>query len=145
MKKLIYTDSKAFRNAMLKIAPERFSFGLLSNFPAGCCEFTSYMLAKFFIEERAISDIEMLHGVNQFKKTQRHVWLKVMGYDVDITANQFSSTNKTVFCTTNSIWHYSRFIIFESHQPNVKFDHFHEEYQEQLLSDYKMVLESLTS
>ncbi|MGI2058088.1 hypothetical protein ACRN9T_13015 [Shewanella baltica] len=143
MKDLIYSDSKAFRKLMLKISPERFSFRLLSNFPVGCCEFTSYMLAKFFTEERAISDIKMVHGENQFKKSQRHVWLNVMGYDVDITANQFSSTDKTVFCITDSIWHHSRFKIFESHQPNVKFDHFHEEYQEQLLRDYQMVLEGL--
>ncbi|WP_458769263.1 hypothetical protein [Vibrio sp. RC27] len=128
---------------MISIIPDEYDFSLLSNFPNGCCEFTSYLLAKFFIEKRAISSIQMIHGENKYKNSQRHVWLKVMEYDVDITANQFTSTNRTIFCSQGSIWHASRFKILESHHPNVKFDHFHDEYREQLLSDYQQILERM--
>jgi len=140
LENLIYQYSRAFRRELLKFSFEKPQFSLFANFPDGCCEFTSYLLAKFFVEELVISDVRMFHGENRFKKAQRHVWLKVMGYDVDITANQFSSTDKTVFCVKNSNWHSSRFKIFDMHQPNVRFDHFHEEYQEQLLADYRSIL-----
>jgi len=138
----VYVQAKSFRKAMLNISPEQYEYCLFSSFPKNCCEYTSYLLAKYFIEELSINDVIMVHGKNRSKFEQRHVWLKVLGYDVDITANQFSSTNKTVFCIEDSVWH-RKFHIYDSYQPNIEMNHFDEEYHEQLLNDYKRILQYL--
>lgn len=136
------SNVRQFRKAIIGIDPSNFNFGLLSGFPKNCCEFSSYLLAKYLVEECYITDVLMVHGENKYKKYLRHVWLKVNSYDVDITADQFSSSNKTVFCVKNSDWH-KRFHIYESYIPNIQLTHFHDEYKEQLLADYNNVLRNI--
>jgi hypothetical protein len=132
-------DIKAFRKGMLKIKEEGFRFSCLDQFPNECCEFSSYLLAKYLIEEHGQSNIKMLKGKNRFKHKQKHIWLRSGDKDIDITANQFSSTDKTVFFEASSKWH-KRYVIYELEKPDPSFDQFHEEYQDQLLEDYKRVL-----
>jgi len=101
----LYDQAKKFRKAFLKIKPENFEFGLLSEYPKNCCEFSSYLLAKYLIEKYNYKNTKMVTGENRYKTIQRHTWLIVNGLDVDITAYQFSSTNKTVITAFSSEWH----------------------------------------
>ena len=130
---------KAFRKGMLKVKEEGYRFSYLDQFPSECCEFSSYLLAKYLIEEHGLSDIEMLKGKNRFKHKQRHIWLRFGDKDIDITANQFSSTDKTVFYEAASKWH-ERYAIYEVDTPDPSFNQFHEEFQYQLLEDYERIL-----
>lgn len=134
--------ARNFRKAILKIAPEDFCFELFSMFPHNCCEYTSYLLAKYLHDECGHKKIIMVHGENRYKKSTRHVWLKISQFDIDITANQFHSTNKTVFAEERSIWH-RRFDIYESKRPDVKFDLFHKEPKMQLLADYRNIVSNI--
>lgn len=82
----------------------------------------------------------MYRGENKYKLAQRHVWLRLGTIDIDITANQFSSTNRTVFVEESSKWH-ERFRVFEVDKPDVAFDLFDEFDRGDLIDDYKKVLE----
>ena len=135
----VYRDIRSFRKAMLKVKEEGFRFSCLDQFPNQCCEFSSYLLARYLIEEHGLSNIEMLKGKNRFKHKQRHIWLRSGDKDIDITANQFSSTDKTVFFESYSKWH-ERYAIYEVEIPDPSFSQFHEECQDQLLEDYKRIL-----
>jgi hypothetical protein len=138
----IYLFVRKFRKALLKTELSEYSFTLFEGFPANCCEFTSYLLAKYLVEELKIDNVLMVHGCNRYKKELRHVWLKVLNYDIDITANQFSSTSKTVFCDIGSEWHL-RFNIYDSHTPNTMMTHFHEDERMKLESDYIKILNNI--
>lgn len=131
-----------FRKGMLKAKSDGYRFGLLDSFPTGCCEFSSYLLAKLLIEKIGISSLNIITGENCFKKSQCHIWLKIGEVDIDITANQFSSTDRTVFVDANSEWH-QRFTIINVEKPNPKLTQFNEEAGSALLHDYKKILSHL--
>jgi len=136
----MYQSVKYFRQGMLKVKNEGYAFSCLNQFPKECCEFTSYLLAKYLIEVHGLSNLQMLRGKNRFKHKQRHVWLRANKLDIDITANQFSSTDKTIFFEPNSEWH-KRYVIYEIELPDPSFSHYHEEYQEDFLQDYARILD----
>ncbi|UTA47154.1 hypothetical protein L1F30_13405 [Simiduia sp. 21SJ11W-1] len=138
----IYKQVRLFRKSLLSIDPEEFRFGLFSQFPKACCEYSSYLLAKFLVEELDHKGIMMLRGENRYKISQRHVWLRLGQMDIDITANQFSSTAKTVFAEAHSEWH-KRYRVFEQSIPDTSFNQFHGEPKSDLLYDYKNILSRL--
>jgi len=141
----IYIEAKNFRKAILKVNSDDFKFGLFNWYPSNCCEYTSLLLAKYLIECRNYKNIAMLHGENKYKKSIRHVWLRVNNIDVDITAYQFSSTNKTVIVEYLSKWHRERYKILKKEYPNINFNDFHEDSKEPLLYDYQLILKNLNS
>lgn len=132
-----------FRKAMLKAKADGFQFDLLDYFPVNCCECSSYLLAKFLIEEIGFSSLRIVAGENRHKKSQRHIWIKYGETDIDITANQFSSTAKTVIVETHSRWH-QRFKIIKVEKPKPKLTHLNQEAKSALLHDYKKILSHLT-
>lgn len=100
-----------FRKAILKAKADGFQFDLLDFFPVNCCECSSYLLAKFLIEKFGIliekfgiSSLNIVTGENRYKKSQRHIWIRFDEIDIDITANQFSSTDRTVIVEVHSQW-----------------------------------------
>jgi len=129
---------------MLKAKSDGYRFELLNAFPTGCCEFSSYLLAKFLIKRIGISSLKIVTGENCFKKSQRHIWLKIGEVDIDITANQFSSTDQTVFVDANSEWH-RRFTIINVEKPNPTLTQLNEEARSASLHDYKKILSHLAS
>lgn len=131
-----------FRKAMLKTKAHGFQFDLLDLFPINCCEFSSYLLAKFLIETMGASPLKIVTGENRFKKSQRHIWLKYGDVHIDITANQFSSTNRTVFVDVRSEWH-ERFKIIYVEKPNPQLTQLSEEARSALLYDYKQIINCL--
>lgn len=128
-----------FRKAVLKAKADGFTFDLLDQFPVGCCEFASYLLAKFLIEKVGISPLIIVTGENRFKKSQRHVWLRFYEINIDITANQFSSTSRTIFADVGSAWH-QRFKIIHAEKPDPKLMKLNQEARSALLYDYKKIL-----
>ena len=138
----LYNESKNFRKAILKIKPEDFRFELLSEFPTNCCEFSSYLLAKYFKEVCRFKNIKLLTGENKFKTTQRHTWLNIQGFDIDITANQFLSTNKTVIVEFSSCWH-KRYRLLKTETPDITFNQFHDDDKYDLLHDFDLILNEL--
>lgn len=137
----MYENVRLFRKAMLKVQSRGFKFPVLNDFPLGCCEFTSYLLAKYMIDEFKLP-VRMVRGENIYKLSQRHVWLRVGSMDIDITANQFSSTNKTMFFESYSLWH-QRYSIYDTETPDSSFNQFHDEPKRELLHDYKNILKVL--
>lgn len=135
----LHQSVSLFRKSMLKVKSDVYRFELLNEFPAGCCEFTSFLLAKFLIEKMDISSLKIISGENRFKKSQRHIWLKFGEVDIDITANQFSSTDRTVFVEANSKWH-KRFTIINIEMPNPGLTQLNEDARSALLHDYKKIL-----
>lgn len=131
-----------FRKAMLKAKSEGFQFELLDLFPVNCCEFTSCLLARFLIEKRGLSNVQIVMGENRHKKSQRHIWLRVDDIDIDITANQFSSTDKTVFADKSSEWH-KRYRIYKTEVPDSQFKHFNKQAKKELLHDYKKIIDHM--
>jgi len=142
MKFAINGEAKKFRKALLKNKPEDFRFGLFSMYPKNCCEFSSYLLAKYLKESCKYKRIEILTGENRYKSTQRHTWLKVEGFDVDITAYQFSSTNRTVITEFSSCWH-QRYRILTTEIPDLTFNQFDDDCKSDLLHDYFHILKKL--
>lgn len=132
-----------FRKSLMKAKAHGFQFDLLNLFPVNCCELSSYLLAKFLIEAIGASSLKIVTGENRFKKSQRHIWIKLDDVDIDITANQFSSKNKTVFVEMHSEWH-QRFTIIHVEKPNPKLTQFNKEARLALLHDYKKILNYLT-
>lgn len=131
-----------FRKAILKAKADGFQFDLLDLFPVNCCEFSSYLLAKFLVEKIGLSSLKIVTGENRHKKSQRHIWIKLDETDIDITANQFSSTDRTVIVEAHSQWH-QRFIIINVEDPNPKLTQLNKEAKSTLLHDYKKILSCL--
>ena len=131
-----------FRKAILKAKVDGFQFDSLDLFPLNCCEFSSNLLAKFLIEKIGLSSLEIVTGENRYKKSQRHVWLRLDETDIDITANQFSSTDKTVFVEVRSQWH-QRFKIINVEKPHPQLMQLNKEARSALLHDYKKILNCL--
>lgn len=131
-----------FRKAILKAKAHGFQFIVLDLFPVNCCEVSSYLLAKFLIETGGVSSLKIVTGENRYKKSQRHIWIKLGEVDIDITANQFSSTSKTVFFDIHSEWH-QRLTIIHIEKPNPKLTQLDEEARSALLYDYKQILNYL--
>lgn len=130
---------KFFRRAIMDVDPNEFQFGLLAQFPEGCCEITSYLLAKFLHEEVGTSGIVMVSGENKYKNSQRHIWLRCGTIDIDITANQFPSCDKAVIVEESSEWH-QRYSIFEKKEPIISFSEFHDECKYDIIRDYDNIL-----
>lgn len=128
-----------FRKAILKAKVDGFQFDSLDLFPVNCCEFSSYLLAKFLMEKVGVSPLIIVTGENRFKKSRRHIWIKFGEVDIDITANQFSSTGRAIFVEANSEWH-KRFTIINAEKPNLKMTQFNEDTRSALSHDYKKIL-----
>ncbi|WP_133245555.1 hypothetical protein [Pelagibaculum spongiae] len=133
---------KLFRKALTSINVYELQFSPLKGFPADCCEIASYLLAKFLTEELGLENVMMVRGENPHEITQRHVWLKIDGMDIDITANQFPTTNKIFFVENNSQWH-KQFNVFE--ELTGDFDYLYDRYEDQVSTDYLLILSNLKS
>ena len=75
-------------------------------FPDGCCGDTAQMLGHFLIAHD-IRDVRYMSGErgqpgNDWKS---HAWLRVDGFIVDITADQFPEMDEPVIVAANSPWH----------------------------------------
>ena len=131
---------KKFRKAIIQIPSSEFQFKLFEDFPKNCCEYVSYLLGRYLYEKYNYKNFFLITAENRYKTKIRHSWLERKGLLIDITANQFSSTNKTTFVLKNSDWHLKRFKILTSIPIPKTWNIFHDDVKEQLEKDYVKII-----
>lgn len=78
---------------------------ILEYFPNGCCDLTSELLAKYFIEN-GIKNIQRVHGSYYvyYDENESHVWILIDNeIIVDITGDQYKN-NKSPFVFSNKVY-----------------------------------------
>jgi hypothetical protein len=122
----------AFSRAFRKIPPEEFAFDLFSMFPRCCCECASLLLAWFLCEEHEGITIDVVRGELKGDREQRHVWLRLEGHNLDITADQFDAALPHTLITQGGGWH-DRYAVI--HVAPFQMD-FHEDYGDDCRQDF---------
>lgn len=92
-----------FRLGILRSDPSTSSLASLRDFPRGACADASLLLAKYLQVNKCGSSLFVLgkrHG-------QRHAWLQLEQFIIDITADQFDDKDEGVIVTKESSWHSS--------------------------------------
>ena len=102
-----------FRSAIERLGKYSFYHTSLStaNFPRGCCDDVSILLAEY-LEESGYTNVNLIHGSQGGlkKELQSHDWLLVGSIIVDITADQFDwkvYDNLSVIVSEKSEFHAS--------------------------------------
>jgi hypothetical protein len=108
-------------------------------FPLACCEYSSLVLAWFLCEEHPGVQIEVVTGKLRSDSQQRHVWLSIDGYNIDISADQFDKALPPVLITRSGGWHDSYAEICRESFDATFFDAFEEEERLYLIADYEVL------
>ncbi|HEK0906824.1 TPA: hypothetical protein SMQ04_001571 [Pseudomonas putida] len=129
-------SAKSFSKAFRQTPPQRFAFDLFSMFPTSCCEYASLLLAWFLSEEHEGIAIEVVTGELKEDRQQRHIWLRIEGHNLDITADQFDTTLPHTLITRPRGWH-ARYAVIQA----APFQRdFHEDYgddcRQEIIDDY---------
>jgi hypothetical protein len=100
-----------FRSTIMCLGKSNFNHTSLAvtDFPEGCCDDASILLAEF-LEENGYTNINLIHGSNggTQKELKSHDWLLVNNIIVDITADQFDwkgYINEPVIIEKESLFH----------------------------------------
>ncbi len=118
----ILNTSKRFRAALECVS--KTENDLIEGFPSGRCGEACDLLSEC-LREMGFTEISYLLGVRAKKPghgVQSHAWLEVHGFIVDITLDQFESSNPGTFVAKDSVFHSSFEIIdqcipgFKQHQ-----------------------------
>lgn len=130
-------SAMAFSKAFRQTPPRWFAFGLFSMFPTNCCEFASLLLAWFLCEGHEGITIDVVTGELKADREQRHIWLRLEGYNLDITADQFDAALPHTLITQPGGWH-ERYAVIHA----VLFQRdFHEDYgddcRQDIIDDYR--------
>ena len=80
--------------------------GLMSRFPADCCDSASWLLHRFILEVLSLDSVCVIGAYQRDEKpTEYHSWLRLKdGLVIDITGDQFRNRrefgcfNRPVFC-----------------------------------------------
>ncbi|HEN8800088.1 TPA: hypothetical protein U8251_002683 [Pseudomonas putida] len=130
-------SAMAFSTAFRQTPPDQFAFGLFSMFPTSCCEYASLLLAWFLCEEHEGICIDVITGELKEDWEQRHIWLRLEGHNLDITANQFDADLPHTLITLPRGWH-DRYTVIHT-APFQR--HFHEDYgddgRQDIIDDYR--------
>lgn len=85
-------------------------------FPRGACGDASLILAEH-LRRHGAGDVRYASGVRWRGEDRRsHAWLRVDGYIVDITADQFEEIDDPVIVTTDPAWHAT--FLEDEHKPS---------------------------
>jgi len=129
----------AFSNALRKRPCDDFTFELLTSFPTACCEYASLLLAWFLVEEQPDIQVELVTGELESDRQSRHVWLRIDGLNVDITADQFDVRLPCVLITSLGEWHAGYDIVhWEIFDKNFYLS-YEEAGQLELIADYQFL------
>lgn len=89
----------------------------LVQFPRGCCKIASLLLARYLTQSKGVLESSVFFACNGYRKrakqncskrtftVERHVWIELDGFILDITADQFRDQKRTVLVTNNRKWH----------------------------------------
>ncbi|MCZ3030126.1 UNVERIFIED_CONTAM: hypothetical protein KWE62_18060 [Acinetobacter baumannii] len=142
----IEKDVLEFLHGFFQIDKGSFQFELLSLFPIACCEYSSMMLARFLVEKKGynIADVLMIKGQSIADVYQLHLWLKVNGVIVDITAGQFNEAEKSIIIDKHGSWHNENFYVLDTFKPSIDFDNYVDEFDQLVLeNDYLMIVQRI--
>lgn len=95
--------TKEFHNAIVKAKPFlRFPY---NDFPDGCCQDTSWILQRYFME-KGIKPTVLESGSDYTNVLpQSHSWLKFDNYIIDLTYYQFGKQYEKVMFTRDETLH----------------------------------------
>lgn len=142
----IEKDVLEFLHGFSQIDKDDFHLGLLSLFPIACCEYFSMILARFLIEEKGynIRDVLMIKGQSISDVDQLHLWLKVHGVMVDVTAGQFNEAEKSITIDEHDSWHNKFFYELDVYTPSIDFGNYVDEFDKPTLeNDYLMIVQRI--
>lgn len=142
----IEKDVLEFLHGFFQIDKGSFQFELLSLFPIACCEYSSMMLARFLVEKKGynIADVLMIKGLSISDVHQLHLWLKVNGVIVDITAGQFNEVEKSIIIDEHGSWHNKFFYVLDAYMPSTDFESYVDEFDQPTLeNDYLMIVQQI--
>lgn len=127
----------AFSKAFRQYPSESFAFGLFSWFPQNCCEYASLLLAWFLSEEHQCTALEIVKGRLKDDREQMHLWLRLEGQNIDITADQFNPELPPVLVTQTGGWH-DRYSLISVESFDDKFyEHYHDDCRDDIIDDYR--------
>lgn len=142
----IEKDTLEFLHGFFQIDKCNFQFELLSLFPIACCEYSSMMLARFLVEKKGynIANILMIKGQSISDMRQLHLWLKVNGIMVDITARQFNEDERSIIIDEHGYWHNKFFYELDVYTPTIDFKNYVDEFDQPILeNDYLMIVQQI--
>ena len=107
--KKIKNLAEAFRSALESVPKYEFSSSLsFTEFPKGCCDDASLLLAAYFSDNSVTGAKRILGLKDGDQSIETHVWLKIDNILVDITADQFNENGynlEKVIVTESSKFH----------------------------------------
>lgn len=127
----------AFSKAFRQHPPEWFEFGLFSMFPACCCELASLLLAWFLCEEHEGVTIDVVTGELKEDTEQRHLWLRLEGLNLDITADQFDTTLPHTLITQPGGWHERYTVIHTEPFQRDFYEDYGDDCRQDIIDDYR--------
>lgn len=142
----IEKDVLEFLHSFTQIDKDNFHLEVLSLFPVACCEYSSMMLARFLIEKKGynIADVLIIKGQSTSDIYQLHLWLKVNGVIVDITAGQFNEVEKSIIIDEHGYWHNKSFYELDAYIPAIDFKNYVDEFDLPTLeNDYLMIVQQI--
>ena len=101
--KILFNHASHFRMGILRSNPSTSPLGTLRDFPRGACSDASLLLAKYLQVKRCGQSMYVLGE----RDGQRHAWLQLQDFIIDITADQFDDQDAGVLVSTDSSWHSS--------------------------------------
>ena len=104
------------------------------------------MLARVLIEKKSynIADVLMITGQSIADVYQLHLWLKVNGVIVDITAGQFNEAEKSIIIDEHGSWHNKFFYVLDAYMPLTDFESYVDEFDQPTLeNDYLMIVQQI--
>ena len=142
----IEKDVLEFLHSFTQIDKDNFHLEVLSLFPVACCEYSSMMLARFLIEKKGynIADVLIIKGQSTSDIYQLHLWLKVNGVIVDITAGQFIEAENSIIIDEHGSWHNKFFYELDAYTPSIDFKSYVDEFDQPILeNDYLMIFQRI--
>jgi hypothetical protein len=104
------------------------------------------MLAPFLIEKKGynIADVLMIKSQSISDAYQIHLWLKINGVIVDITAGQFNEAEKAIIIDEHGSWHNKFFYELDAYTPSTDFKSYIDEFDQPTLeNDYLMIVQRI--
>ncbi|MDR0279612.1 MAG: hypothetical protein LBJ37_17170 [Paucimonas sp.] len=136
----IVHSAMAFSKAFRRHPPDDFAFSLLSMFPTSCCEYASLLLAWFLCEEHEGISIDVVMGELKGDREHPHIWLRLEGHNVDITAKQFDAALPHVLITQAGGWHDRYAVIRKAPFQRDFYEEYGDDDRQDIIDDYRALI-----
>ena len=130
-------SAMAFSKAFRQVPADCFAFDLFSMFPTSCCEVASLLLAWFLCEEHKGITIDVVMGELKEDPEQRHIWLRLEGHNLDITADQFDAALPHTLITQAGGWHERYTVIHTEPFQRGFYEDYGDDCRQDIIDDYR--------